>query len=185
DNGGLSTSEGSPTSNLPLRGGKGWLYEGGIREPFLISHLKSIPARVDNTSVCTVDFYPTLLELAEIKPKPRIHVDGVSLASLLQKEKPIATRDLYWHYPHYSNQGGFPGGVIRRGSYKLIERFEDGSLHLFNLANDLSERNDVKANHPELVSEMRKSLHQWYDEVDAKFLRAKPDGPEAWRPDLE
>ncbi len=182
DNGGLSTSEGSPTSNLPLRGGKGWLYEGGIREPFIISHPRSIPSRVDATAVCSVDFYETLLDLAEVKTKKRVVTDGVSLAGLLQNEKKIKPRDLYWHYPHYSNQGGFPGGVIRRGNYKLVERFEDGRLHLYDLSTDVGEQHDIKMQHPKLVLDMKQSLHKWYEDVDAQFLRAKPDGEDPWRP---
>ncbi len=182
DNGGLSTSEGSPTSNMPLRGGKGWLYEGGIREPFIISHPKSIAPRVDHTAVCSVDFYRTLLDLTRIRNGKRVVNDGVSLSDLLRDEKPIKERDLYWHYPHYSNQGGFPGGAIRRGNYKLVERFEDGSFHLFDLENDIGERKDIKGDHPQLVTSMRNSLHRWYREVDAQFLRAKENGPEPWRP---
>ena len=85
DNGGLSTSEGSPTSNLPLRGGKGWLYEGGIREPFLISWPGTIrPGGVDDTPVISTDFYPTLLDLAGLPAKPKQHLDGVSLSPLLR-----------------------------------------------------------------------------------------------------
>ena len=182
DNGGLSTSEGSPTSNMPLRGGKGWLYEGGIREPFIISHPKSIAPRVDHTAVCSVDFYRTLLDLTRIRNGKRVVNDGVSLSDLLRDEKPIKERDLYWHYPHYSNQGGFPGGAIRRGNYKLVERFEDGSFHLFDLENDIGERKDIKGDHPQLATSMRNSLHRWYREVDAQFLRAKENGPEPWRP---
>jgi len=184
DNGGLSTSEGSPTSNLPLRGGKGWLYEGGIREPFIISHPRSIPARVDHTAVSSVDFYDTLLELAEIKPKKRVVTDGVSLVGLLQDQEAIQPRDLFWHYPHYSNQGGFPGGVIRRGDYKLVERLEDGRLHLYDLSTDIGEQQDIKEQHPALVLDMKQSLHQWYKDVDAQFLRAKTGGEEPWRPDV-
>lgn len=182
DNGGLSTSEGSPTSNLPFRGGKGWLYEGGIREPFIISYPQYIQPGVNDTSVCSIDFYPTLLDLADVKTRESVVTDGVSLAQLLKKGGKLPQRDLYWHYPHYSNQGGFPGGVVRRGDYKLVERFEDGRLHLYDLSNDPGERNDIKAEHGPLVDSMRDALHQWYAEVDAQFLRAKPGGPEPWTP---
>lgn len=192
DNGGLSTSEGSPTSNLPLRGGKGWIYEGGIREPFIISQPSQIKPATDDTPVSSIDFYPTLLDLAGIR-KPKIvepgkngttgMLDGISLASLLTGQERLANRDLFWHYPHYSNQGGFPGGAVRRGDYKLVERYEDGRLHLYDLSTDLGEKIDVKAKHPELVASMKESLHNWYNEVDAQFLRAKPDGPNPWHPE--
>ncbi len=182
DNGGLSTSEGSPTSNLPLRGGKGWVYEGGIREAFLIrAPGVSRTGHVSDVPVVTMDFYPTLLELTGCPLRNGQHLDGRSLVSVL-KGGSLDRRDLFWHYPHYSNQGGFPGGAIRRGDWKLIERFEDGRSHLYNLATDIGERNDVASQHPERVERMKEALHGWYDEVDAKFLRAKKDGPKPWAP---
>ena len=183
DNGGLSTSEGSPTSNLPLRGGKGWIYEGGIREPFIISHPSQIKPTTDDAPVSSIDFYPTLLDLAGIRKPKKGTFDGISLAPLLSGQGYLEERDLFWHYPHYSNQGGFPGGAIRRGDYKLVERYEDGRLHLYDLSTDLGEKVDLKANHPELVASMKESLHNWYLEVDAQFLRAKADGPKPWHPE--
>jgi len=175
DNGGLSTSEGSPTSNLPLRGGKGWVYEGGIREPFLIRWPDAVaPGTVCHTPVMSTDFYPTILQIAELPAQPEQHLDGVSLVPLLQQEGKIQRDALFWHYPHYSNQGGFPGGAIRIGDYKLIERYEDGRVQLFNLQTDIGERDDLAANDPQRVAMMRSRLHNWYEEVDAKFLQPKP-----------
>ena len=183
DNGGLSTSEGSPTSNLPLRGGKGWVYEGGIREAFMIrAPTISEPPESCDVPVVSTDFYPTLLELAELPAKPNQHLDGVSMVPLLKGNDAIDRDAIYWHYPHYSNQGGFPGGAIRSGSWKLIERFEDGTVHLFNLDDDISEQKDVAEAHPDRVAQLRSQLHHWYEDVDAKFLRAKESGPEPWQP---
>jgi len=185
DNGGLSTSEGSPTSNLPLRGGKGWTYEGGIREPFLIRWPGvTAPGSVCETPVIGMDFYPTLLEACGLPAKPDQHLDGISLAPLLREPSAELEREaLYWHYPHYSNQGGIPSGAIRMGDWKLIERFEDGRAHLYHLAEDPGERSDAAARHPEKVAAMRRRLHAWYEEVDAKFLRPEtPDGKMPWRP---
>jgi arylsulfatase A-like enzyme len=183
DNGGLSTSEGSPTSNLPLRGGKGWLYEGGIREPFLIRWPGFTDrGRTCNVPVISTDFYPTILDIAGLEARPDQHRDGVSLVPLLQDKGDIARTDLYWHYPHYSNQGGFPGAAIRSGRYKLIERFEDGRVHLYDLENDIGEQHDLADQRPEVVAQLRPKLHAWYRDVDAQFLQAKPDGPEPWRP---
>ena len=180
DNGGLSTSEGSPTSNLPLRGGKGWLYEGGIREPWIVKWPgRTPPGSVCHTPVMSIDFLPTMMEMAGIEPHP---VDGVSLVPLLARTGPIPERDLFWHYPHYSNQGGFPGGAVRRGDFKLLERFEDGSLHLHNLQADIGERANLAPSMPRLVESMRQSLHAWYREVDAKFLQPLDGGPRPWRP---
>jgi len=184
DNGGLSTSEGSPTSNLPLRGGKGWLYEGGIREPYMIKWPGAAkPGSTCSEPVISTDFYPTIIQIAGMKPKPQQHRDGVSLVPLLTGEGSLDRDALYWHYPHYSNQGGIPGGAIRMGRYKLIERFEDGRVHLYDLADDVGERRDLAETMPERVDEMRKKLHAWYQEVDAKFLQPKPDGSIPWRPE--
>jgi arylsulfatase A-like enzyme len=183
DNGGLSTSEGSPTSNLPLRGGKGWLYEGGIREAFLIRApgiTKS--GSTNDTPVMSTDFYPTIAELAGIEISGDQLVDGESLGPLLRGDGKLDRDSLYWHYPHYSNQGGFPGGAIRSGPWKLVERFEDGRRHLYNLADDLGERTDVASDHPQRAQEMTAKLHDWYESVDAKFLQPRPDGPHPWRP---
>jgi arylsulfatase A-like enzyme len=128
------------------------------------------------------DFYPTILDMAGLAPRPRQHLDGVSLVGLLRGEPAPARDALYWHYPHYANQGGFPGGAIRMGDWKLIERYEDGRVHLFNLADDLGERHDLAGEHPERVAAMRHRLHAWYKEVDAKFLQARPGGPQPWQP---
>jgi len=183
DNGGLSTSEGSPTSNLPFRGGKGWLYEGGIREPFLIRWPGvTRPGSTCSVPVVSTDFYPTILEMAGLPPRPQQHLDGVSLAPLLRGGDALEREAIYWHYPHYANQGGFPGGAVRVGPWKLAERFEDGRVHLYNLAEDVGERNDLAEVHPERAAAMRDKLHAWYEQVGAKFLEPKPGGPMPWRP---
>lgn len=180
DNGGLSTSEGSPTSNLPLRGGKGWMYEGGIREPYFIKWPGvTQPGSISDVPVCSIDFYPTLLEITGTKFAHAI--DGVSLVETLRGGKSPKREALYWHYPHYSNQGGFPSGAIRIGDWKLIERYEDGRAQLFNLANDLGERTDVADRKGKLVKQMRAKLHAWYKHVDAKFLQPK-GGNSPWYP---
>jgi len=184
DNGGLSTSEGSPTSNLPLRGGKGWLYEGGIREPFLISWPgMTKPGSQSDVPVISTDFYPTILDMAGLPLKNEQHLDGVSLVPLLTGATSIDRDAIYWHYPHYSNQGGFPGGAIRMGDWKLIERFEDGRVHLYDVQNDIGEREDLSDKYPERVEQMRSKLHAWYIEVDAKFLQPKGDNQNPWRPE--
>lgn len=184
DNGGLSTSEGLPTSNLPLRGGKGWLYEGGIREVFLVCWPGSKhPGSTCDVPVITTDFYPTILDLAGLPARPQQHLDGDSLKPLLSGGNQLDRGALYWHYPHYSNQGGIPGAAVRDGDWKLIERFEDGRTQLFNLKDDLGEKQDLAAKYPERVAEMRQQLHEWYKETDAKFLQAKPGGPAPWHPE--
>ncbi|MDB4664861.1 sulfatase [Verrucomicrobia bacterium] len=184
DNGGLSTSEGSPTSNLPLRGGKGWLYEGGIRIPFIIKWPgMTRPGSTSAFPVVSMDFYPTLLELSGHDPMPDQHLDGMSLASILRGATHTQHRALFWHYPHYSNQGGFPGGAIRNGDWKLIERLENGQAQLFNLRNDLGEQEDLIEKYPLRSRQMQSALHAWYRKVDAKHLQPKDSaGPAPWRP---
>lgn len=180
DNGGLSTSEGSPTSNLPLRGGKGWVYEGGIREPWIIRYPGvTTPGTISAEPICSIDVYPTIAKAVGAETEHVI--DGVDLRPALEG-KPLDPRPLFWHYPHYSNQGGIPGGAIREGDYKLFERYEDGRVHLCNLKDDIGEQIDVADEHPELVTKMRQRLHDWYKTVDAKFLQRKDNGPEPWRP---
>lgn len=181
DNGGLSTSEGSPTSNLPLRGGKGWVYEGGIREPWIIRYPSvTKPGAVSHQPICSIDLFPTISAAAGIEVKHSI--DGIDLSPALSAQ-PLDRDSLFWHYPHYSNQGGFPGGAIRRGDYKLVERYEDGRIHLFNLKRDTGEQTDLSSEMPDLVKSMRAELHEWYRSVDAKFLQAK-DGLNPWSPSL-
>ncbi len=184
DNGGLSTAEGSPTSNTPLRGGKGWLYEGGIREPFLIRWPGvTEPGANCDVPVISTDFYPTILDMAGLPAKPGQHLDGVSLVPLLTGGTGLDRDAIFWHYPHYSNQGGFPGGAVRMGDWKLLERFEDGRVHLYDLALDIGEREDLAEGHPERVAAMRDRLHAWYQQVGAKFLEPKGGGPQPWRPE--
>ena len=183
DNGGLSTSEGHNTSNRPLRGGKGWLYEGGVREPYII-HWPGVTSSGSTTDVpaISMDFYPTLLDIVGLPERPKQHVDGRSLVPVLRGDSSLDRGALFWHYPHYSNQGGLPGGAVRMGPWKLIEGYEEGSVRLYNLENDLAEQNDVAGQYPDRVERMRGRLHDWYEEVDARFLRAKDGGPEPWRP---
>jgi arylsulfatase A-like enzyme len=185
DNGGLSTAEGHSTSNRPLRGGKGWLYEGGVREPYMIRWPGVTTGSRLDVPVISMDFYPTLLDIAGLPARPQQHVDGKSLVPALKDGAGSIDREvLFWHYPHYGNQGGFPGGAVRMGKWKLIEHYEDGQVRLFNLGENSGEhtRGGMAAQYPERVKRMRRRLHAWYEEVGARFLRPKEDGPEPWRP---
>jgi arylsulfatase A-like enzyme len=176
DNGGLSTSEGHPTSNLPLRGGKGWPYEGGIREPWIIVAPGVTQAgSVCDTPVISNDFYPTLLELAGLPLFPRQHRDGVSLVPLLKGRQLRRGAPLFWHYPHYGNQGGAPCGAIRDGDWKLIEWFEDGRLELFNLRDDLSERKNLATEKPALAKKLHARLVAWRKSVNALLPTPNPE----------
>ena len=169
DNGGLSTSEGWPTSNVPLRGGKGWMYEGGIREPLLMRWPAKIKAGTTvSTPVSSPDFFPTLVAAAGAQPLPGQRFDGVNLLPLFQGHE-LPERALFWHYPHYGNQGGAPAAAVRRGDWKLIEWLEDGRIELFNLKDDLGEQHDFAAENVELVAKLQAELKAWQRDVGAKL----------------
>lgn len=175
DNGGLSTSEGSPTSNVPLRAGKGWMYEGGIREPMMIRWPSvTRPGSTCDAPVVSTDFYPTLLEIAGLPLRPQQHLDGCSLVPLLKQTGTVAREALFWHYPHYGNQGGAPGGAVRAGDWKLIEWYEDGKLELFDLKQDLSEQHDVSDQHPDRVRQLHAQLDAWRKAVGARMPTPNP-----------
>jgi arylsulfatase A-like enzyme len=170
DNGGLSTSEGTPTSNVPLRLGKGWPYEGGVREPLLVKWPGvTKPGSICREPMISTDYYPTFLEMAGQPARPQQHRDGVSLAPLLKGGTRLE-RPFFWHYPHYSNQGGGPGGAIHLGDFKLIEWFEDMRVELFNVRDDLSEKNDLASKMPEKAAALREQLHAWRANVNAQMM---------------
>lgn len=176
DNGGLSTSEGSPTSNLPLRGGKGWMYEGGIREPMIIRWPGvTTPGSVCASPVISTDFYPTFLEIAGLKPRPAQHLDGMSLVPLLNSPRATLSREaIYWHYPHYGNQGGSPTGAVRAGNFKLIEFYEDNLVELYDLDQDIGEHKNLAADMPQRAFAMRKLLDDWRRQVGARMPMPNP-----------
>ncbi len=178
DNGGLSTlgREWAPTSNQPLRAGKGWCYEGGIREPMIIR----APGITQMGSICNVpvtshDFYPTILQLAGLPLDPKQHVDGLSLLPLLKGEANLERNALFWHYPHYHGSTWTPGTAIRSGGWKLIEFFEEDKIELYNLNEDIGERNDLALDYPGKAQELKKLLHNWQKEIGAKMPVPNPD----------
>lgn len=174
DNGGLSAPEWKlkpVTSNSPLREGKGHLYEGGIREPFIV-RWPGVKPRIDHTPVCSVDFMPTFCEAAGVASPAG--VDGVSLKNLVTTGQPLAERPLFWHYPHYSNQLGRPAGAVRRGDWKLIEFYEDMHLELYDLRADIGEKNNLATRFPDRAWKMRAELARWRDSVHAVMPPANP-----------
>lgn len=171
DNGGLATQEGPKTpatSNAPLREGKGWLYEGGIRVPLIVlgpadmQHGKTI-----DVPVVSHDFLPTLCELCRIKPPEKL--DGMSFANTLLGKGMLPPRPMFWHYPHYANQHSRPGGVIRDGRYKLIEFYEEGRRELYDLENDPREGHNLHDEQPEIVQTLGAKLVAWRAEVGAQM----------------
>lgn len=177
DNGGLSTSEGSPTSNLPLRAGKGWLYEGGIREPTIVRWPGlTAPGSKSSVPVTSADYYPTILAAAQADPKPKQHVDGVSLVPVLSGQAARLDREaLYWHYPHYGNQGGSPGTAIRVGDHKLIKWYTPGKqLELYNLKDDIGEKNNLADAKPELTKKLLAMIEAHLEETESRLPTLNP-----------
>ncbi|MEO0340709.1 MAG: sulfatase [Bacteroidota bacterium] len=171
DNGGVASGDAYSTSNLPLRGGKGYQWEGGIREPYLISvPWQELANTTTNYPATGADFYPTILDLLGLDLKPEQHIDGASLAPLFQGET-LPERPLYWHYPHYGNQGGNPSSILRQGSWKLIHYWETESSELYNLEEDPGEQNDVAEANPELAQQMTTQLLDWLQSVDANLAQ--------------
>jgi arylsulfatase A-like enzyme len=162
DNGG----KGSVTSNLPLRGMKHNLYEGGIRVPTIIRWPGQIAAGSRNsTPLISTDFYPTILKLTGSAPRSAQHLDGVSFAGLLLGEKDSVERDaLYWHYPHGRNEA-----AIRAGRYKLLHRFKTDQVELYDLKADLGEQQDLSKQNPELAARLLVQLKEWQKRVGARF----------------
>lgn len=177
DNGGLATLEGPhtpATSNAPLREGKGFLYEGGVRVPMLAKWPGKIrPGTVNDTPAASIDLFPTLVELCGLKSEAR--PDGVSLAPLLTGAGPVAREALYWHYPHYANQGGKPGGAIRSEQYKLIEYYENGRRELFDVSKDPRETQNLADKSPEVVERLAKKLDDWRRDVGAQMPTPNPN----------
>lgn len=181
DNGGYSTSnfikenrefkpDNIPTSVKPLRTGKGWYFEGGIKIPTIIYQPgKDAPDEVYETVIST-DFYPTLLEMAGLETLPEQHVDGISLLPLLTGEKEMLTREnVFWHYPHYHGYGEVPASAIRKGKYKLVYRYQDEKPYLYDLKNDVAEQYDLTEKLPGIKNELLKDLKNWLTEVDAEL----------------
>jgi arylsulfatase A-like enzyme len=176
DNGGLATAEGSPTCNAPLSEGKGWMYEGGTREPLIIKWPSGIEAgSLCNFPVTSPDFYPTILEMAGLELIPEQHCDGVSFLPLLKGTGTLDREAIFWHYPHYGNQGGTPGSSVRCGDYKLIEFFEDGRLELYNLREDVSEKHNIAKDKPDITQKLKEMLVDWREKVEAKIPEPNPD----------
>lgn len=178
DNGGVSSGDGYATACLPMRGGKGRQWEGGIRQPYYISWPGVTSGGTSDVLAIGMDFYPTILEMAGLPAMPDQHVDGVSLVPVL-KGKTIDERPLFWHYPHYGNQGGEPSAIMMDRNWKLIHYFENGRNELYDVSKDIGEQNDIAADQPNMVAEMEAALSSWYREVGAAFPSENPKFDEA------
>lgn len=171
DNGGLSTIQrgrtSAPTSNRPLRAGKGYLYEGGIRIPFIVHDPRSSASELRTEAASTVDVVPTLLDLAGLDVPD---IDGRSLARPGQEARP-----LFFHFPHYHGSGNRPGGAIIDGRFKLIEWFETGEVELYDLEADPGEWSNLAQEQPTLADSLLGKMRSWRATVDAKMPTPNPD----------
>ena len=172
DNGGLL----GVTSNSPLRAGKGYPYEGGIREPLIVRWPNVIkPGKICHEPVTSVDYFPTICEAAGVPPPQDRPIDGVSLLGLLKSNgaEKLNREAIFWHFPHYRGKI-VPYSIIRAGDWKLIKRYEGKTFELFNLKDDLSEQNDLSEKMPEEVKELDDKLRNWLKATNAKLPRPNP-----------
>jgi arylsulfatase A len=173
DNGGLA----SVTSNAPLRAGKGSPWEGGVREPLIVAWPGVVkPGSVCNAPVSSVDYYPTILEMAGAAGDPRHNaaVDGESIVPLLKQTGSLKRSEVFWHFPHYHGGGATPYGAVRQGDYKLVEFYEDGRVELYNLKDDIGERRDLAGQMPEKAAALRRRLEGWRRDVGAQMPAPNP-----------
>jgi arylsulfatase A-like enzyme len=170
DNGGVASGDHYATSNLPLRGGKGYQWEGGIRAPFFIKvpWLNNEESQLE-FPVINTDFYPTLLDLANVTLRPEQHADGISLKPLLEGKPLSLNRPLYWHYPHYGNQGGSPVSIIQQEGWKLIHYWEDSHEELYKLPSNESDDLNCILENSEVAKKLSEHLMSWLKQVGAKF----------------
>ncbi|PZX54188.1 sulfatase [Algoriphagus chordae] len=178
DHGGVASGDAYSTSNLPLRGGKGYQWEGGLRVPYFIK----VPGQKElitmEVPASGIDFYPTLLELAGVAMPEGVNIEGLSLAPAMQKKK-LAKRSLYWHYPHYGNQGGDPSSIVRDGDWKLIYYWEEKHVELYNLKKDPSEQRNLAQENPKEATRLSDKLVNWLAETNANRPTADPEYSEA------
>lgn len=165
----FTSDNGSLFSNGPLRANKGHLYEGGIRVPWVVRWPGKVkPGSRSEIPIISTDVFPTLLEVAELKPGAQIPQDGQSLVPILTGEGRLEREALYFHYPNYAfHQRNRLGAAIRKGDHKLIYFFEEDQIELFDLRNDLSETRDLSKTRAELAGQLKKELLHWLDQTGA------------------
>lgn len=174
DNGGVVAGDNFATSLKPLRGGKGMQWEGGVRVPYIIYNpMADYSCSILDEPVIGMDIYPTILDFVGAKLRPKQHIDGVSLKPLLEGEK-LADRNLYWHYPHYGNQGGEPSSIVRSGDWKLIYYYEDQRCELYNLNDDISETTNLISLQKQIAEQLKSDLDSWLKRSGAKFPTPDP-----------
>ena len=174
DNGGLTTllntSWEMPTSVVPLRAGKGWAYEGGLRIPFIVKPVgKKNKEQVLETPIISMDIYPTILDYLNVDKRPEQHVDAKSLYDLIENGQALDRDALFFHYPHYHSSGWKPGSAIRMGDWKLIHFYEDDRYELYNLKEDIGEKRDLSAQNPLVVATLKNKLEEMIKDTNSKL----------------
>ena len=178
DNGGTTEA----TDNTPLREGKGFLYEGGIRIPLIFKWPGHIPVNsVCDEMVITDDMFPTIADMAGCGELVPNDIDGVSLSPLLEGNGSLERDMLCWYYPHYSPQAQMPGYAVRKGDYKLIEYYDPQTVELYNIGEDTGERNNLAESHPEKVEELREAFNVWLDRMHPVRHKLNPAYEENYR----
>ncbi|HEX5102415.1 MAG TPA: sulfatase [Pirellulaceae bacterium] len=177
DNGGLHVLEfpgGPSTHNTPYRGGKGFLYEGGLREPAIVRWPGKIKPAVIDTPTVNLDWAPTLLTLAGLKIP--VGIDGQDISPLLLGGKiDMPPRVFYWHFPHYNNQGGRPAGAVREGDWKYILSYDTGRVELYNLATDVAEEHDVAVDNGAVIARLEALRSDWLKSIDGQNNASNPN----------
>ncbi|WP_339707363.1 sulfatase [uncultured Kriegella sp.] len=177
DNGGQVNARVNLKNNYPLRSGKGSLYEGGIRVPFIVKWPGiTKPGDVCDYPVSSIDILPTIQEMTGLTDKENHlkKIDGVSIVPLLRDPSSTLAREtLYWHFPHYYPTTT-PVSAIRKGKWKLLEFFEDNHLELYNLKSDLGENHNLAEKHPDIVADLYHNLKAWRKSIDAKYPSTNP-----------
>ena len=172
DNGGLDRN-GSPTENAPLRSGKGYAYEGGIRVPWIIRWPGVAKAgHVSSTPISSVDIFPTIA--AAVGAKPKNEIDGKNIRTLIEGNDDLGRSDLFWHFPHYRHAPG-PYSIIRSNEWKLIKWYDGSTYDLYNLKDDLGEAKNLASSMPQKVKELDAKLMAHLKSIGAKLPKANPD----------
>jgi arylsulfatase A-like enzyme len=169
------------TNNFPLKMGKGNIHEGGVRVPCIISWPGKIKQNIKSDEViCSIDFYPTLLDIAGLQPQKNQIIDGVSLSPLLLKGKSLKKREVYCHFPHYMPAtDNYPSTSVRSGDWKLIRIYGEGiervpAYELYNLKNDLGETNNLASSNPKLVEKLDHLIEDHVNQTQGIFPKLNP-----------
>ena len=173
DNGGLDRND-NPTDNAPLKIGKGYATEGGIRVPWIIRWPGVTKAGTTiDTPITSVDLFPTVASITGTRIPSGVQIDGQNLTGVIQGTSTL-DRSLYWHFPHYRHRGGAdPYSIIRNGDWKLIYYYDPMKIELYNLADDIGEQHNLVEDKPEITARLLRSLKEHLEETGAKKPIAK------------